>query len=90
MRRKNDKNKNINGFYPLMTAIGLSLTAFLLMPAASHVSTTSVTFLYDSGASSIINLGDAMRIEISFFFKSSITESQVIVRRDLARESARP
>lgn len=49
---------------PLMTAIGLSLIHFLLIPAAWQVSTTSVTFLYDSGASSMTNLGDATRMEI--------------------------
>ena len=31
--------------HPLMTAIGLSFIVFLLIPAAWHVSTTSVTFL---------------------------------------------
>ena len=31
--------------HPLMTAIGLSFMVFLLIPAAWHVSTTSVTFL---------------------------------------------
>lgn len=36
--------------YPLITAIGLSLMAFLLIPASWQVFTTSVTFLYDSGA----------------------------------------
>ena len=54
--------------HPLITATGLSLMAFLLIPASwpgktvmsaslktaktknVHVSTTSVTFLYDSGA----------------------------------------
>ena len=46
-------------FYPLMTPMGLSLIHFLLMPAAWHVFTTSVTSLYDSGASSITNLGEA-------------------------------
>ena len=49
---------------PLMTATGLSLIHFLLIPAAWQVSTTSVTFLYDSGASSMTNLGEATRIEI--------------------------
>lgn len=47
-----------------MTAIGLSLIHFLLIPAAWQVSTTSVTFLYDSGASSMTNLGEATRMEI--------------------------
>lgn len=32
-------------FYPLITAIGLSLMAFLLIPASWQVFTTSVTFL---------------------------------------------
>jgi hypothetical protein len=40
------------------------LIHFLLIPAAWQVSTTSVTFLYDSGASSMTNLGEATRIEI--------------------------
>ena len=35
---------------PLITAIGRSLIAFLLMPASWQVFTTSVTFLYESGA----------------------------------------
>ncbi len=50
--------------YPLITPIGLSLMHFLLIPAAWQVLTTSVTSLYDSGASSITNFGDATRIEI--------------------------
>lgn len=54
----------LSKIYPLITAIGLNLTVFLLIPAAWQVFTTSVTFLYDSGASSITNFGDATLIEI--------------------------
>lgn len=35
-----------------------------LMPARWHESTTCVTSLYDSGASSMTSFGDATRIEI--------------------------
>lgn len=49
---------------PLTTAIGRSLIAFLEMPAMWHVSTTAVTSLYDSGASSITSLGLATRMAI--------------------------
>lgn len=73
-----------------MTAIGRSFTAFLLIPASSHVLTTSVTFLYDSGASSIISFGLAIRMDIPLSFKSSTTLSHLILRRDFALESARP
>ncbi len=45
-------------------SIYLSFIVFLLMPAAWQVSTTSVTFLYDSGASSITSFGEATRTEI--------------------------
>lgn len=58
---------------PLMTAIGRSLMAFLLMPAAWHVSTTSVTFLYDSGASSMTSFGDATRIDMPWLRSASST-----------------
>lgn len=42
---------------PLTTPMGRSLTHFLEMPASWQVSTTSVTSLYDSGASSITSFG---------------------------------
>lgn len=42
---------------PFTTPMGRSLTHFLEMPASWQVSTTSVTSLYDSGASSITSLG---------------------------------
>lgn len=55
---------NYTLFQPLITAMGRNLTVFLLIPAAWQVLTTSVTFLYDSGASSITNFGDATLMEI--------------------------
>lgn len=70
--------------------MGRNLIAFLLMPAAWHVSTTSVTFLYDSGASSMTNFGDATRIAIPMsriLFNTSVYSS---LRRDLALDNARP
>lgn len=80
----------MKGSYPLITAIGLNLMHFLLIPAAWHVSTTSVTFLYDSGASSITNFGDATRMAIpkSFIlFKTSVYSMFLL---DLALDNARP
>jgi hypothetical protein len=59
--------------YPLITATGLSLTHFAEIPAWWHVSTTSVTSLYDSGASSMTSLGEATRIEIPAAAKLSNT-----------------
>eukprot|EP00631_Chrysoreinhardia_giraudii_P003673 CAMPEP_0197419340 /NCGR_PEP_ID=MMETSP1170-20131217/4862_1 /TAXON_ID=54406 /ORGANISM="Sarcinochrysis sp, Strain CCMP770" /LENGTH=51 /DNA_ID=CAMNT_0042946435 /DNA_START=85 /DNA_END=236 /DNA_ORIENTATION=- len=47
-----------------MTAIGRSLTTFLEMPALWQVSTTEVTSLYASGASSMTSLGEATRMEM--------------------------
>ncbi len=44
--------------------MGRNLMHLLDIPALWHVSTTCVTSLYDSGASSITNFGDATRIEI--------------------------
>jgi hypothetical protein len=49
---------------PFITPIGRSFMHFLLMPTAQQVFTTSCTFLYDSGASSMINLGEATRTEM--------------------------
>ena len=47
-----------------MTAIGLNLITLFDMPASWQVSTTCVTSLYDSGASSMTSLGEATRMEI--------------------------
>ena len=48
--------------HPFTTAIGRSLTAVFEIPASAHVRTTSLTSLYDSGASSITSFGDATRM----------------------------
>jgi len=49
MKHNQIKSKNFLS-QPLITAMGRSFMHFLLMPASWQVSTTSVTFLYDSGA----------------------------------------
>merc|ERR1740117_2081483 len=76
--------------HPLTTAIGRSFTAFFEIPAAWHVLTTSVTSLYDSGASSMTSLGDATRMEIPFVWRFSRTSSYLRVRLDLDLLIARP
>ncbi len=73
-----------------MTPIGRSFMHFLLNPAAAHVSTTSVTFLYDSGASSITSFGDATRIAMPSVFMFSRTSLYDNSFRALARDNARP
>jgi hypothetical protein len=60
------------------------------MPAAWQVSTTSVTFLYDSGASSMTSLGEAIRIEIPCSSNSLRTSCQSRLRLDFARLKALP
>lgn len=59
--------------HPLTTQIGRSRTALREIPASWHVSTTAVTSLYDSGASSITNLGEATRIAIPLVLRPSKT-----------------
>lgn len=76
--------------YPLITPIGRNFIHFLLNPAASHVSTTSVTFLYDSGASSITNFGEATRMAMPRVFIFSRTSLYFKSFRALARDKARP
>lgn len=76
--------------YPLITPIGLNFMHFLLRPAASHVLTTSVTFLYDSGASSITSFGEATRMAMPRVFMLSRTSPYFNWLRDLARDKARP
>lgn len=76
--------------YPLITAIGLSFTVFFEIPAAWHVSTTCVTSLYDSGASSMTSLGLATRIEMPFVLSPSSTSSYSSFFRLLLRLRARP
>ena len=63
----------LKAHYPLTTAIGLNFTALLLIPASWHVFTTSVTSLYDSGASSITSFGLATRMQMPFPARPSNT-----------------
>ena len=53
--------------------LGVSRTALREIPASWHVSTTAVTSLYDSGASSITSFGDATRMAMPFVFRPSST-----------------
>ena len=55
-----------------------------------QVLTTSVTFLYDSGASSMTSLGEATLMLIPFSLRDSNTCSKPIFLLDLARDNARP
>lgn len=60
---------------PFITAMGRSFIAFLLIPASWHVLTTSVTFLYDSGAWT--PNGDVRIVHQKRFYNKSILTSSM-------------